>query len=86
MHPLLLAASIGHEAGVKKLISAKGNINMECPNDRATALHLAAAAGHTDMLILLIEAGAKLDLVTKVLWNTCFRIIFHYKGDAHSDY
>ena len=55
--PLILAASKGHTAAVRELLSARG-IDINLAQDKGgTALFMAAQLGHVDIVNLLLEDG-----------------------------
>jgi ankyrin repeat protein len=55
---LIQAARTGHVDRVKSLLSAKVDLNL----DRGDAIGSAAAAGHTEIVQILIQAGANVNL------------------------
>ena len=58
------AAALGNIEAVKQHIAAKTDLNQKDPNPngaKATALGIAAALGHTEVAIALIEGGANVD-------------------------
>jgi ankyrin repeat protein len=59
---LIQAASTGNVDRVKSLLSSKVNIDL----DRGAAIGKAAAAGHTEVVALLIKAGANVNLRDKL--------------------
>jgi hypothetical protein len=68
---LALAAQFGHAAIVRSLLDAGEDPNRYNPvggHSHATPLHQAALAGHMEVVQLLVERGARLDL-KDVLWD-----------------
>ncbi|MGE0871736.1 MAG: ankyrin repeat domain-containing protein [Kofleriaceae bacterium] len=57
--PIVAAARAGHLAWVTRLLDANAPIDVRGA-DGATALHLAVAAGNTNLGILLLERGARI--------------------------
>jgi ankyrin repeat protein len=43
---------------VRRLILRGAEVDAQAPRNRTTALHMASAAGHRDVVEVLIEAGA----------------------------
>ena len=58
VEPLALAASRGHAGACKLLIEAKAAIGSAAQTCGRGALHRAAEGGHTEVVTVLIEAGA----------------------------
>lgn len=58
--PLHCAASGGHVAAVKALVSAGGELDA-VDDENCTALHLAVFRGHEGVVDVLVAAGAKID-------------------------
>ena len=68
---LALAAQFGHASILRSLLEAGEDPNRYNPpggHSHATPLHQAAAAGHEEIVHLLVEHGARLDL-KDVLWH-----------------
>ncbi|HLG17644.1 MAG TPA: ankyrin repeat domain-containing protein [Blastocatellia bacterium] len=58
-YPLGLAAFFGHRETFEVILSAGGDVNLSAKNAmKVTALHAAAASGHTEMVRQLLERGA----------------------------
>ena len=68
--PLLWAAKVNHQPLATQLIAMGRDINYQEPetggHTKFCALHYAAHKGHEEMVDLLIERGAKLDLRDKM--------------------
>lgn len=70
---LALAAQLGRASVVRVLLDAgedPDRYNPEGAHAHATPLHHAAYAGHTDVVELLVERGARLDLRDKIYSST----------------
>jgi hypothetical protein len=68
---LALAAQFGHVEIVRRLLDAGENPNRYNPvggHSHTTPLHQAAGAGHSELVRLLVERGARLDL-KDILWQ-----------------
>jgi ankyrin repeat protein len=68
---LALAAQYGHVEIVRSLLDAGEDPDRYNPpggHAHSTPLHQAALAGHTDVVKLLVERGARLD-IKDVLWQ-----------------
>jgi hypothetical protein len=68
---LALASQFGHTEIVRLLLDAGENpdrFNPRGGHSHSTPLHQAAAGGHFEMVKLLVERGARLD-ITDVLWH-----------------
>uniref|UniRef100_A0A1I8IF24 ANK_REP_REGION domain-containing protein n=1 Tax=Macrostomum lignano TaxID=282301 RepID=A0A1I8IF24_9PLAT len=61
---LYLAASVGQEAIVQRLLQAQADVNLKAA-DGDSSLHVAARNGHYHVVKILIEAQADLDIQTK---------------------
>ncbi|CAM9882156.1 unnamed protein product [Scytosiphon promiscuus] len=59
--PLRLAAERGHLSTVRVLLDAGADTGAEDLVDRATCLHAAAEAGHTEVVVELVRGGAELE-------------------------
>lgn len=64
--PLCAASVAGNLAALKLLLDRGADIHNRGHNpNRLTALHLAAVAGHADVVVALLAAGARTDLKDK---------------------
>lgn len=64
--PLHSVAWRGHVAAGKLLLEANGiKVDLACKTQGATALSIAAQEGHTEIVAMLMEKGAELDLVDR---------------------
>ena len=61
-HTLMQAASAGNVGFVQAILQSGVDISMQA-DDGSTALHCAAKADLTDLIYLLIESGARSDIV-----------------------
>jgi len=61
-HTLMQAASAGNVGFVQAILQSGVGISIQA-DDGSTALHCAAKADQTDMVCLLIESGARSDIV-----------------------
>ncbi|KAK3543653.1 hypothetical protein QTP70_025980, partial [Hemibagrus guttatus] len=62
--PLHSVAWRGHMGAGRLLLRARGiNVNLACKKQGATTLSIAAQEGHTEIVAMLLENGAKPDLV-----------------------
>jgi len=59
--PIIAAAAMGFADIVKLLVEAKASVNDKI-HDGQTALHYAAAEGHLDVIMYLIEGGKNISL------------------------
>lgn len=91
MYPLHLATILGHAAIVSLLLSTEINsehVDVNCrvfdiesrpveydPNRGMPAIHLAAAQGNTEIVALLLAAGASADAEAELVYNSNGRII-----------
>jgi len=57
------ASRKGHMAMVKLLLDNKANVNLQARNDQSTALHHAAENNHREIANILINQGAKIDIL-----------------------
>jgi len=62
VHTLMLAASAGNIGLAQAILRSNVDISMQA-DDGSTALHCAAKADQTDMVYLLLESGARSDIV-----------------------
>ncbi len=56
--PLMIASGLGHKEMVELLIHYGADVKKK--SDKGTSLHCAAAGGYFDIMILLLQKGAKL--------------------------
>jgi hypothetical protein len=65
---LALAAQFGHAEIARALLDAGEDPNRYAPNSHATPLHQATCYGHMNVVKLLVERGARLD-IKDLLWQ-----------------
>lgn len=88
---LLRAAYAGHCVVVRLLLTRKARVNAP-DNEQLTPLHCAAMAGHTEVLEVLIAAGADPCLRVRFLINLIVRVlqalenIWRYSCVIHASY
>ena len=69
MTAFLISAREGHEDIVKEFLNLKKiDINMKC-KDETTALMFAAKAGHVEIVMILADKKAKLDMQNELGWS-----------------
>ena len=81
---LALASQFGHVAIVRMLLDAGEDPNRYNPvggHSHSTPLHQAAAAGHSDVVQLLVERGARLDW-KDTMWQATPAEWAHHEGRA----
>ena len=62
---------------MKLLIAAKANVNTVARDMQNTALHVAASHGQTDVILVLIAAGAKVN-VKNLIGSTPYKFAVEY--------
>jgi hypothetical protein len=86
---LALAAQYGHVAVVRMLLDAGEDPNRFNPpmcHAHSTPLHQAAFAGHEDIVRLLVERGARLDIEDTIFHGTPLGWAEHGKQDRVAQY
>lgn len=61
-YSLYKSVYLGQKSKVKKLIDNGVNVNVHSPNSHRTPLHLAASKGKMEMVKILVENGANLEI------------------------
>jgi hypothetical protein len=86
---LALAAQHGHTTLVRLLLDAGEDPNRYNPDGfhgHSTPLHQAVAAGHEDVVRLLVERGARLDLADRIYSGTPLGWAIHCEQPAIAEY
>lgn len=79
--PLMRASAIGHVERVTDLIEADGVDVNECGPRNSTALMFAAGSGHLEVVKVLVEHGARLDMREEGGWTP----LMHAQADGCQD-
>jgi hypothetical protein len=86
---LALAAQLGHPEVVAQLLDAGEDPNRQNPDgfhSHSTPLHQAVAAGHLDVVRLLVERGARVDIQDTIFHGTALGWADHCQRPAIAEY
>lgn len=74
---LLLAVCSGDLAEVKKLVEDGENVNLKDPDDGSTALMFASQRGYAEIVMLLVENGADVNLNNNNGWTALIKAVYN---------